>query len=335
MKCTNSVVKATGRSSVLRTLFFLTESVSTEPLRRQLLAATGSDTRAENIVESFSALPFRMFGKRFIYVVMLTNIVLLGDGRTIRDPNSNFDIINTAKALDEPANVYPGFKAIEFEELKNIASNDSCHGNCNEKLKAVNRNHLEAPCPYQSKELCLIFSLSKIAKVRAAMPSGASSVRELNLNVFDGAWTSAKSSRIDGRTKEERTRPRFSERTDDEDSRRFPQRQMKLSNVRCQAIRDVYIPEVEHSLPAFACRYGNNTFVLSSPRFLQDRRLYLDLKVNENIFKNIKPTFKISEEDDFNVVPALLILNINDNDYRVELDEHSLSELKVNETRKS
>lgn len=106
---------------------------------------------------------------------------------------------------------------------------------------------------------------------------------------------------------------------------------MKSPNVHCRAVRDVYIAEVKRHLPAFACKFGDRTFVLSSERFLQDRRLHLDIRVDEDTLKNIKFAPKISRSNELNVIPALLILNLANNDYRIEMRKDVTNEGKVNE----
>lgn len=277
----------------------------------------------------FLAVITRMFLKRFIYMVMLAKVILFGDGRTIQGRNFKSDTVNsTTMTENESVNEDFESKVMEVNSLKDKASsNNSCGGNCNEKSPKVLRgsnNHLGASCPFGSKELCLIYSLSKIAKVQVATP---------NARVFDDTSKNVRNSEIDrGIEENEEMRLRFSEPTEDENLQ--TQKQMKLSNVHCQAVRDVFIPEVKQNIPAFACRFRNHTFILSSARFFQDRRSYFDINVNESAFKNIKVAPKISRSNEFNVVPALLILNAANNEYRIEIHESNNSdEGNVNRTR--
>ncbi|XP_076246505.1 uncharacterized protein LOC143186682 [Calliopsis andreniformis] len=258
---------------------------------------------------------------------MLTNTVFLANGRTIRDQNSRSIVANNAtEALDRPTNKYFDTTTRKAEQLNNKAvGTDDCSENCNKnRPRALNKSLLGAPCPYQSKELCLIFSLSKIAKVEVAIPSGASLARSLQLNIFNGASKDPQNPEIHGDMKKNKgTQLRISKPINEELLQGSSQKPMKLTNVHCQAIRDIYIPEVKQNLPAFSCRSENNAFILSSARFLQDRRSSLNLKVNENIFKNVRSIQKTSTRNDFNIVPALLILNMTNNDYRVELREQA------------
>ena len=278
----------------------------------------------------FLAVITRMFLKRFIYVVVLANVILFGDGRTIQDRNFKSDTINsTTMSKNEAVNEYFESKVMELNSLKDKALSN------NEKSPKVLRgsnNHLGASCPFDRKELCLIYSLSKIAKVQVATPNGSSSARSLKARVFDDTSKNVKNSEIDRGKENEEMRLRFSEPTEYENFQ--TQKQMKLPNVHCQAVRDVFIPEVKENLPAFACRFGNHTFILSSGRFFQDRRSYLDINVKESDFKNIKVPPKISRSNEFNVVPALLILNAANNEYRIEIHENNYSdEGNVNRTR--
>ena len=271
-------------------------------------------------------------------MVVLANVILFGDGRIIQDRNFKFDTVNSTTMTENQA-VNEDFesKVIELNSLKDKAlSNNSCGGNCKEKSPKVLRgsnNHLGASCPFESKELCLIYSLSKIAKVQVATPNGSSSARSLKARVFDDTSKNVRNSEIDRRIEEnEEMRLRFLEPTEYENFQM--QKQMKLPNVHCQAVRDVFIPEVKQNLPAFACRFRNHTFILSSARFFQDRRSYLDINVKESTFKNIKVAPKISRSNEFNVVPALLILNAANNEYRIEIHENNNSdEGNVNRTR--
>ena len=271
-------------------------------------------------------------------MVVLANVILFGDGRTIQDRNFKSDTVNSMTMTENQA-VHEDFesKVMELNSLKDKAlRNNSCGGNCNEKSPKVLRgsnNHLGVSCPFESKELCLIYSLSKIAKVQVATPNGSSSARSLKARVFDDTSKNVRNSEIHrGIEENEEMRLRFSEPTEYENFQ--AQKKMKLLNVHCQAVRDVFIPEIKQNLPAYACRFRNHTFILSSARFFQDRRSYLDINVKESAFKNIKVTPKISRSNEFNVVPALLILNAANNEYRIKIHENNNSEEgNVNRTR--
>ncbi|XP_043591859.1 uncharacterized protein LOC122571782 isoform X2 [Bombus pyrosoma] len=144
----------------------------------------------------------------------------------------------------------------------------------------------------------------------------------------------ARNSKINEEIKKE-LRLNFVNRNEDKYFQNSSEKQMKSSNVHCRAVHDVYIPEVKQNLPAFACVFGNNTFILSSERFLQDRRTYLDIKIEENTFKNIKFAPKMSKTNGFDVVPALLILNRINNNYRIEMHKNIPNEGKVDQSEES
>nr|XP_012137023.1 PREDICTED: uncharacterized protein LOC100875853 isoform X1 [Megachile rotundata] len=213
--------------------------------------------------------------RKLFLIVTAVNIVWFSEGKAIQDWNFKLDATNGA----------PNELINENSKTNRIDPVDDCV-DC-ERNKA---------CPYESKELCLIFSLSKIAKIQIA-------------SLSEHAEKNAKN--IEDRRDVYLDYPKQPDNFQDD--------RAKSSSVHCRAIRDVYIPEVKQHLPAFACQFGNNRFILSSARFLQDRRSHLDINVNEDTFKNIKSTPKVSRSNEFNVVPALLVLNTANNDYRIEM----------------
>ncbi|XP_076639988.1 uncharacterized protein LOC143351846 [Colletes latitarsis] len=228
----------------------------------------------------------KMLRGRFFFAVILANVILVGDGRTIENRIAKID---TAKTLD---------RGEDFTARKH---------------KILKRNdHLGESCPYGSKEMCLIFSLSRIANVRVAVPDQRSQDRSLKTKMFDVGSRNTGNSQFDRRIKES-----------NENVQDYSKEQIKSpSNVHCKAIRDVYIPEVKQNLPAFGCVLGNNTFIISSARFLQDRRRYLTINVNENTLNNIKYPQKVSRSNEVSIIPTLLVLNVaNDynGDYRIQM----------------
>ncbi|XP_054014253.1 uncharacterized protein LOC128895564 [Hylaeus anthracinus] len=243
----------------------------------------------------------KMLRGRSILFVLFTNVILSIEGRTIQNRAPKFDssTLKSLGDLDRSVDESMDGKIIEDPPLKREAVS-SHHREESSAKKPKKRS--DNSCPYGNKDMCLIFSLSKIANVQMAVPDQRSSDRSLMAKMFDA------SSKSSGIYEEEKPRHPSKERMDP-------------PNVHCGAIRDVYIPEVKQYLPAFACTFGNNTFVLSSARFLQDRRRYLSINVNENTLENIKFAPKISRSNEVNVIPALLVLNGANNDYRIETRE--------------
>ncbi|XP_076172527.1 uncharacterized protein LOC143149221 [Ptiloglossa arizonensis] len=264
-----------------------------------------------------------MLRRRLSFVVILAHVTFLGDGRTIQNRTSKFDVADsTAKTLDRQVDEGFDYEAIQVTRSKSVAASRDVHvEHSNEKKpKLSKRNDLSREsCPYGSKELCLILSLSKIANVQVAAPDRTSPDRSPMAKMFRGASRNTPNWQVDRTIKE-----------NDRNLQDFTKEPTKSPNVHCRAIRDVYIPEVKQNLPAYDCKFGNNTFVLSSARFLQDRRQYLDVNVNENTFKTMRFTPKFSRSNEVNVIPALLVLNVVNNDYRIEMHRTS-NERKVNQ----
>lgn len=274
--------------------------------------------------------------KSLFFIVLLFSFVLYVENKAIENRNFQSNIANSASRIQDQ-NINENFdsEVIKSERSNWKINHTTCVGNCNEKKQKFlsESKHI---CPYESKELCLIFSLSKIAKVQVANLNQPSTHHSLKSNIFDSVSKDARNSKINEEIKEEgQFRLNFVNRNEDKYFQNSLEKQMKSSNVHCRAIHDVYIPEVKQNLPAFACVFGNNTFVLSSERFLQDRRTYLDIKIEENIFKNIKFAPKMSRTNGFDVVPALLILNRINNNYRIEMHKNIPNEGKVDQSEES
>ncbi|CAL7943790.1 unnamed protein product [Xylocopa violacea] len=267
--------------------------------------------------------------RKLAFVVILLSIVLFGDGKAIRSRNFPFNTINTTPR-SEGQRINENFTSRGTRSGK-VIDHYSCAGNCNEKNPTVSNGNKQL-CPYENKELCLIFSLSKIAKVQVATLSKP--LTDHASNIFHHASNDARSSKVNVETNMgmEDARFDFGKRNDGKHIQNPSEKQMKSPSVHCRAIRDVYIPEVKQNLPAYACKFGNNTFVLSSERFLEDRRSYLDIRIDEDTVKNIKYTPKISRSNEFNAIPALLILNVPNNDYRIEMRKGISNDGKANET---
>lgn len=231
--------------------------------------------------------------RKLFLIVTAVNIVWFSEGKAIQDWNFKLDATNGAP--NELINENSSSKTNRID--KNPMDGDTCV-DCERNSQA---------CPYESKDLCLIFSLSKIAKIQIASLS----------EVAAGRGTEAKMKTVKNPNIADERKDVYLDYPKPDDFQDIER--TKSSSVHCRAIRDVYIPEVKQHLPAFACQFGNNRFILSSARFLQDRRSQLDINVNEDTFKNIKSTPKISRSNEFNVVPALLVLNTANNDYRIEM----------------
>lgn len=280
-----------------------TEAVTGRPKKRY---AKKRKKKKKNVpVRNSSDMFHKMLHKRLFLVVTAVNIVSFSEEKAIQDWNFKFDIVNGAsKTSNQLVNEDSNYKD---NRISGINNDPVDHENCTDKNCSVKGKENDRSCPYESKELCLIFSLSKIAKIQIASLSEVAAGRSIETGT-----RSDQNSNVAERTKGiYLDRPKLGENENLQRS--------SSSSVQCRAVRDVYIPEVKQHLPAFACQFGNNTFILSSARFLQDRRSRLEINVNEDTFKSIKSTPKLSRSNQFNVIPALLVLNTANNDYRIEM----------------
>lgn len=275
-----------------------------------------------------SSSSLKMSRKSLFFIVLLFSFTLRGEGKSIENQNFQSNVKNDSfETQGEPLteNFNPKIVKNEYPSGELTNHNNRVENSNERKSKSLSENNNRV-CPYENKKLCLIFSLSKIAKVQVAASSKASTSRSNN---FDNpAPKDVRNLKIN---KETRRKEGFD--FGDEDLQNFSNEQGKSSIVHCRAIRDVYIPEVKRNLPAVACIFGNNTFVLSSERFLEDRRLYLDIRIDENVFENIKHNAsKMSRSNESNVIPALLVLNTVNNNYRIETHKITSGEEEVNKT---
>lgn len=224
--------------------------------------------------------------------------------------------INSLLTTDLHVNGTHRHRALDLKRLTSKTVNDgTSQGDSGERKPKTTGNNR---CPFETKQLCLIFSLSKIANVHVTDQMDQS----LKPSVLSGAWNE----NFDVDEKLEGNEDHYGRRNFADSSKK----DFKSSNVHCRAIRDVYIPDAKQKLPAFACKFHNKTFVLSSTRFFQDRRPYLDINLNEDVFKNVKQSRKISGSNELSVIPALLVLNVPNNDYRIETRDSVSDERKVN-----
>lgn len=265
--------------------------------------------------------------------MLLFNFTLRGEGKPIENQYFQSNVTNRgSKTRGEPLieNFNPEIIKNEYSSGK-ITTHNNCVENCNER-NSKSLSESNQICPYEDKELCLIFSLSKIAKVQVASSNKASTHHISRSNNFDVEPKDTRNLKINKETKLQKEFDFGNEERYREDLQDFSKEQGKSSIVHCRAIRDVYIPEVKRNLPAVACKFGNNTFILSSERFLEDRRLYLDIRIDEDIFENIKYASKMSRTNESNMISALLVLNTANNNYRIETHKIASDEEEFNET---
>ncbi|KAM0727042.1 hypothetical protein ACS0PU_007203 [Formica fusca] len=79
-------------------------------------------------------------------------------------------------------------------------------------------------------------------------------------------------------------------------------------NFHCRAIQDVYIPEIKEKIPSYACTFGDNTFILSSKRFFQDRRSSLHINIDNDTLRKLNSSIITPTNSQFHIIPAVLVL---------------------------
>lgn len=158
----------------------------------------------------------------------------------------------------------------------------------------------------------MIAALSKIAKIQLAEEdSNLSTRRDLMAKIYDAARVRNIAS-VKSTDESTLVDIPFGGYLDGGSNGRIEQQ-----NFHCQAIRDVYISDIEEYVPAYACKYGSRTFVLSSKRFLQDRRSSLDVNVDEDTLRKLSSSSTVPINGRFNVIPATLVLKPGHENYEI------------------
>ncbi|XP_017886571.1 uncharacterized protein LOC108628873 [Ceratina calcarata] len=263
--------------------------------------------------------------RKLLFMILISNFASFGDNKAIE---SNIDRTDTMNSASKTRHRYGNENLTNNASRSERLSERVIDYNSKKQPATLSENKL---CPYESRELCLIFSLSKIAKVQVATLDNETAMdRSFKSNIFDGVSKETGNSKInEERRDKEEVHSNFGKRN--EDNQNSSEIQMKSPNVHCRGIRDVYIPDVQQNLPAFACTFGNNTFILSSERFLQDRRSYLDIKIDQHRLQNIKLTPKLPKGNRLKAIPVTLILNVIDNGYRIDIENDVSTKREVDQ----
>lgn len=93
---------------------------------------------------------------------------------------------------------------------------------------------------------------------------------------------------------------------------------MEQENFHCQHIQDIYIAEIKENVPSYLCITGSKWFILASKRFFQDLRNSLHVNVDGDILRKLKNSASFARNQ-FNVIPAVLILKSGHEDYDVRI----------------
>lgn len=87
---------------------------------------------------------------------------------------------------------------------------------------------------------------------------------------------------------------------------------------RCNVLRDVYVPEIDKKLPAYVCRLRDRVFVLTSERFLEDRRSSFDIDVDEETSRRLLASgSKEPRTVRTELLPVTLVLKFGEDNYRI------------------
>ncbi|KAI4494159.1 hypothetical protein M0802_009193 [Mischocyttarus mexicanus] len=188
---------------------------------------------------------------------------------------------DTTKSLDVVSRSSVIDDPLDYQSSKNFSSNtkiDLCSG-----VKDPNR--------------CLVSALSRIARIRIDKNNDPSTLR--------------KSSEKLSNAEDQKYRS-------DLEKKKKNELALHQGNCRCYVIEDVYMPESSKKLPAYVCQLYNKIFFLTSERFLEDRRSYFDIYVNEEMLQNwIVAASNADRTVGVKKLPVTLVLKNHENNYRI------------------
>ncbi|KAL6434277.1 hypothetical protein ACFW04_006007 [Cataglyphis niger] len=151
----------------------------------------------------------------------------------------------------------------------------------------------------------LITALSKIAKIKSSKEDPARCSME---NVYNAQ---KKSTYLQSRIFAKNTGGPISRDTklvSEDIFNNAPNDVTERGNFHCRAIQDIYIPEIKEKVPSYACTFGDNTFILSSKRFFQDRRSSLHVNIDNDTLRKLNSSTTFSTNSQFHIIPAVLVL---------------------------
>lgn len=256
---------------------------------------------------------------RWLTIFLLSaNLILIGsDGLPVTNVDTEDKWINTdAKDINHPNG--------ESDSLSNF--NDSGASIETQKIPTLSHHqetkshrHKEDEKMSSERKDYLIAALSKIAKVRSFEEDPALIRRNLMANVYNAArdesaylrnGISAKN--IGALTPLDTKISSYNGISDNSSSNGTGQ-----ENLYCRAIRDVYIAEIKENVPSYACTSEGKTFILSSKRFLQDRRNSLRVNIDDDTLRKLNDPVTTLTNNRFNIIPAILILKPGHDDYDI------------------
>lgn len=82
----------------------------------------------------------------------------------------------------------------------------------------------------------------------------------------------------------------------------------------CKPIQDTHVPKINKTLPAYMCKLNEKQFVLTSEKFVHDRKSHVDVSIDEATFLRLSKVPANRSE----VIPAMLVFNKEGNIYGIK-----------------
>lgn len=228
---------------------------------------------------------------RVILFVTLTCLVFNISGKLIEEKDPRMEL--TTKEEEDTT------KSLEVISRSSIIDNSPT----NHSSKNFSLNTKTDSCSsVKDQRRCLVSVLSRIAKIQVDDNRDSRTWRKsLINNLFD--------------KKNQKYPSNFETKKEHESGLSSGQTQ---GNCRCNVIQDVYVPEAGKKLPAYACKLHDKIFVLTSERFLEDRRSYFDINVDEETSQHlIVAALKSSKTVHAEKLPVTLVLKNGEDNYRI------------------
>lgn len=176
-----------------------------------------------------------------------------------------------------------------------------------------NKNGKMSKCAEKNYQY-LINALSRLAKIRSSQEDPVVTEQHSMANVYNDAKNISTylQSRVSAKNTGEPTSfdTKSSSKLISEDTfNKTSNDERQRGNFHCHAIQDIYIPEAKEKIPSYTCIFGNNTFILSSKRFFQDRRNNLHISIDNDTLRKLNSSTITLTNNQFNIIPAILVLN--------------------------
>lgn len=88
-------------------------------------------------------------------------------------------------------------------------------------------------------------------------------------------------------------------------------------SIQCEVTRNIYIRDINETIPSYACKLGNSTFFLSSKRFSSDYRNKLDVSIDKDTLRRLVNESLTSTENFPRVIEVVLALKSIGKNYEI------------------